>query len=707
MAWPAPQDYNEALQNLSATLADTELRLGAAALGTLGLPKAVTGQFATVYRVSTAGGDWAVRCFLRDIPDQRERYRAISAYLAQARLPEAVDFEFVPRGIRVGGTWYPILKMDWVDGTTLDAFIERNLGNRQVLGRLADAFTSLVTNLRERDMAHGDLQHGNVLVVEQGDGISLRLVDYDGMWVPSLQGKASHEIGHPNYQHPARTLADFGAQLDTFSAWSILTSLLSLSAEPALWSRVRVGDEQLLFHKSDYVEPWNSRAMSAVKELVSAAVSELGYELATYALEPSVREIPFPPQINSGVIGSPSEESGVGEEWWRGAPEPQPLTNAGEVPWWLPVPEPVFFGGPAWQERLLALAGVLVLLALIPASWMIPPILSLGLAGMCVLTVALGLLMSYRELPEVRAKREVALGLAAARASLAEARMVSTNLARQLSGEVEQQRNQIAALDKQLHATKASELASVKKIEQALGAKVNGLRAKQTTLKEAEDAEVAETLASLRAGQLKAQLARVSVNASTIPGIGEALTQRLAESGIRNAADFTGVSVAYFWSGPYQRLDVGLKLSAGVVVHVDGIGQAKARALDEWRKASVTRLSRSLPTRLSESVESAIRTRYAHDRLQAKREEQGHSQFLALEVKRLREQSEKKHRGIRADVARLEGQVRQRVRATDEPRRKAEETVRSRRMEVARMEARLSSYSAISFAIYLLQLVQT
>ncbi|QLQ08322.1 MAG: hypothetical protein HZY76_21580 [Anaerolineae bacterium] len=53
-------------------------------------------------------------------------------------------------------------------------------------------------NLQTHGIAHGDLQHGNVLVAAD----ELRLIDYDGMYVPPLSGRESHEIGHRNYQHP-------------------------------------------------------------------------------------------------------------------------------------------------------------------------------------------------------------------------------------------------------------------------------------------------------------------------------------------------------------------------------------------------------------------------------------------------------------------------------------------------------------------------
>jgi hypothetical protein len=64
----------------------------------------------------------------------------------------------------------------------------------------------LASRLREAGVAHGDLQHGNVLLVPatDTDRLSLKLVDYDGMFVPALTGAQTGEVGHPAYQHPQR-----------------------------------------------------------------------------------------------------------------------------------------------------------------------------------------------------------------------------------------------------------------------------------------------------------------------------------------------------------------------------------------------------------------------------------------------------------------------------------------------------------------------
>jgi hypothetical protein len=192
--WPTPQDYNEALQNLALNCADPDLRGGAPDLTPLGLPRAITGGFASVYQVRDGRHDWAVRCFLRDVPDQAARYAAIGQRLASANLPYTIRFDFLPTGIRIRGQWRPILKMEWVAGETLDCWIARQLREPAALRHLADRWLALLGALRRAGVAHGDLQHGNVLVA----GDNLRLIDYDGMFVPGpAPRRASATISIP------------------------------------------------------------------------------------------------------------------------------------------------------------------------------------------------------------------------------------------------------------------------------------------------------------------------------------------------------------------------------------------------------------------------------------------------------------------------------------------------------------------------------
>src|SRR5260370_15600408 len=201
MPWPMSQDYNEAIQSPAANFADPDLRCGQVVTDVLGLPRPCSGNFADVYEVRCPnGGRWAVKCFTREVPGLRERYLEISRHLRQAKLPFTVDFSYLEQGILVGGRWYPVLKMQWVEGLTLNQFVAQYADKPPMLEALLQIWGRMAKHLRAADVAHCDLQHGNVLLVPgtSANSLALKLIDYDGMWVPSLAENKSGEGGQPS-----------------------------------------------------------------------------------------------------------------------------------------------------------------------------------------------------------------------------------------------------------------------------------------------------------------------------------------------------------------------------------------------------------------------------------------------------------------------------------------------------------------------------
>lgn len=255
-AWPAPQQFNEAVQNPRVSFTDPDLQASEAEVNALGLPKPYSGAFATVYKLESGDRECAVKCFTTRVPDQQQRYAAISQALSNLRSPYFVRFEYQAEGIGVSGQRYPILKMEWARGDGLIPYIEANLSDREKMQNLAVRFLKMMLSLHQAGIAHGDLQHGN-LIVNGGD---LKLVDYDAMFVPALSGWKSNELGHRNYQHPRRTAEHFNERIDNFSAWVIYTSLICLSRAPQLWSLLGAGEERLLFKQDDFQAPDTSNA---------------------------------------------------------------------------------------------------------------------------------------------------------------------------------------------------------------------------------------------------------------------------------------------------------------------------------------------------------------------------------------------------------------------------------------------------------------
>ena len=254
MKWPNPTDYQDTVQNPRLCFSDPELQNGIVATNALGLPRVASGNFASVYEVKTGRKRWAVRCFLRQCADQQKHYAHITSHLKSLWLPFLVDFEYQPQGIRLFGQQYPIVKMQWVDGVALHTFVKKKLKRPQELMQFAAQWRGMVNSLHGSRLAHGDLQHGNVLVTSKG---LARLVDYDAMYVPALQGTNCAELGHANYQHPQRQANHYDHNLDNFAALVIYVSLRALSVEPELWNTYNTG-ENLIFSSSDFKMPNDS-----------------------------------------------------------------------------------------------------------------------------------------------------------------------------------------------------------------------------------------------------------------------------------------------------------------------------------------------------------------------------------------------------------------------------------------------------------------
>ncbi len=290
MPWPLSQDYNEAVQNPASCFHDPQLQQAKVVCNAMGLPTPCSGNFADVYQLAGRGGTrWAVKCFTREIRDLQERYAAIGRHLHQAQLPFTVNFQYLAQGIRVRGQWYPALKMEWIEGLLLNDFIPMGLGRPALLDALFELWTRMARRLRKADIAHGDLQHGNVLLVpdQAGTSLTLTLIDYDGMWVPSLSGWPCGEVGHPNYQHPQRLREEtYGPEVDRFAVLAVATALRCLRiGGRALWERYDNGDN-LLFTARDFNQPEASPLFRELVQLDDPLARQMAQALRTAAQQP-------------------------------------------------------------------------------------------------------------------------------------------------------------------------------------------------------------------------------------------------------------------------------------------------------------------------------------------------------------------------------------------------------------------------------------
>ena len=330
MPWPGITDFSEAVQNPQLCFRGTELESGLLAVNQRGMPLVFSGAFACVYSVEAAGRKFAVRCFTREVSDQQSRYNQLSEYLINVLPLSFVHFEYLEQGINLKGDWYPIVRMEWVEGESLSSFVNANLHAPDTLLRVAAQWRGgPCASLRGLRIAHNDLQHGNVMV--QADG-RIRLVDYDGMFLPQFQGERSPELGHKNYQHPQRTADDYDAYVDNFPSVVVYLSLLALADDPDLWSYFN--DDNLIFTRDDYGDPANSELFGRLKRSSDETVAKLAESLEECCAMP-VADVPdletllqAIPQRTAPLVSAPAPAA---------PPSPAPTPSAATA---QPAPSP-------------------------------------------------------------------------------------------------------------------------------------------------------------------------------------------------------------------------------------------------------------------------------------------------------------------------------------------------------------------------------
>ena len=339
MAWPGITDFSEAIQNPRLCFKGTTYEAGTVSVNQRGMPLVFSGAFACVYAVSVGASKLAVRCFTREVKDQQTRYNQLSEYLINVLPPSFVHFEYLKQGISLRGSWYPVVMMEWVEGESLSSFVGSNLNDADALRRVAAQWRGgPAASLRGLGIAHNDLQHGNVMV--QTDG-RIRLVDYDGMFLPGFRGERSPELGHKNFQHPLRTAEDYDAYVDNFPSLVIYLSLLAIASDPGLWSFYN--DDNLIFTRNDYADPGKSPLFDLLKKSHDPTVSKLTERLEECCalpvknvpdLETILRDVPVstPPPAASSVIPPPPAQSKTGQAITAQPPTPRPTRQRAPGP---------------------------------------------------------------------------------------------------------------------------------------------------------------------------------------------------------------------------------------------------------------------------------------------------------------------------------------------------------------------------------------
>lgn len=216
-----------------------------------GDPERWTGGFAVVFHFTSQNQDYAFRCLHTPISDDIEtRWLKISTYLSLQKCNYLCEFQYNKVGLVANGICVPTVKMAWVNGKSLDRFIADNKSNARQLRKLADNFLKVTKQMHQHKIAHGDLQHENIIV---DDFANITLVDYDSAYVPTMNNFKDVIHGKPNYQHPQRFKNLYSSEkLDYFSQLIIYLSILAYSENPQLIPNDITSEESLLFKHEEW-----------------------------------------------------------------------------------------------------------------------------------------------------------------------------------------------------------------------------------------------------------------------------------------------------------------------------------------------------------------------------------------------------------------------------------------------------------------------
>ena len=251
-----------------------------------------SGNFAVVFKMKdeSSGKLYAVKCFLREQEGRDIAYQQISDELEYVSSNYLCSIKYFQKELFVDSTVssdseFPVLLMDWVEGVTLDKYVHQHISDKYALQLITYQFCRMAAWLMSQPFAHGDLKPDNILVTEDS---ALVLVDYDGMYVPAMQGQKARELGSPDYRHPLRTEDCFNEHIDDFPLALIGMSLKAIALDPSLLQN-NAKSESLLFSESDFQDIGECLMMKSLCALLNDA--EFSKLYALFLLAHSQQEL--------------------------------------------------------------------------------------------------------------------------------------------------------------------------------------------------------------------------------------------------------------------------------------------------------------------------------------------------------------------------------------------------------------------------------
>ena len=290
MKYPLISEYIESIKNSEDNFNElTNLRPVYDEAGEIVMS---SGNFAVVFKMKdgSSGKLYAVKCFLKEQEGRDIAYQQITDELEYASSNYLCSIKYLQKELFVDSTVssdteFPVLLMDWAEGVTLDKYVHQHISDKYALQLITYQFCRMAAWLMSQPFAHGDLKPDNILVTEDG---ALVLVDYDGMYVPAMQGQKARELGSPDYRHPLRTEDCFNEHIDDFPLTLIGMSLKAIALDSSLLQN-NARSDSLLFSESDFQDIGECLMMKSLCALLNDA--EFSKLYALFILAHSQQEL--------------------------------------------------------------------------------------------------------------------------------------------------------------------------------------------------------------------------------------------------------------------------------------------------------------------------------------------------------------------------------------------------------------------------------
>jgi len=187
-----------------------------------------TGGMGSVYKaLDRQSGKHVALKVMRELSDEERRFRHEARVLAALSHPHVVPFA----AYGVGPEGRPYIAMEWIEGESLAARLEREgLSIAETLA-LSRAVASALSAVHQHGVVHRDLKPSN-LMLPGGDAARVKLVDFGTARLSGFDTAVTRSgviLGTPGYMAPeqARGDSDVGPAADVFSLGCILFECLA------------------------------------------------------------------------------------------------------------------------------------------------------------------------------------------------------------------------------------------------------------------------------------------------------------------------------------------------------------------------------------------------------------------------------------------------------------------------------------------------